>query len=385
MFLSYNTPRIFLISQFVENKRFMIKKLVTTKIALFYFLIAFCLIIIPSQAQEPTISIDATLVNVPVVVSDSQGRYVSGLKQEDFLLYDNQVQQQIAFFDAAEEPLNVALLLDTSQSTREVLEDIKEAAFDFLLQLRSKDRAMVITFDDRVRFLTPLTRDQNVLERAIYQARIGDRIGTRLNDAVIEASQELKKAVGRKAIILLTDGKDYGSDIDTDELLDKVMESNSLIYTIFYPTGRNFNSPINKPPWRENPFPKSPRMEPFPRFPRFPRVSRLVPQAGRRVDQNRGQRRNERIQRRNQTAIDFLTELAEVTAGRFYKSEVTDLKKTFRLIADELRNQYILGFYPDNSDFTDTPHSIKVQVSRKDVVVRSRRNYRLLPPNSNRD
>ncbi|MBK7996469.1 MAG: VWA domain-containing protein [Blastocatellia bacterium] len=363
----------------------MTRKIINTKIALFYFLFVFCLIVIPSQAQEPTISIDATVVNVPVVVSDSQGRYITGLKQEDFLLYDNQVQQQIAFFDAAEEPLNVALLLDTSQSTREVLEDIKEAAFDFLLQLRSKDRAMVITFDDRVRFLTPLTSDQSVLERAIYQARIGDRIGTRLNDAVIEASQELKKAVGRKAIILLTDGKDYGSDIDTDELLDKVMESNSLIYTIFYPTGRNFSSPINKPPWRENPFPKSPRMEPFPRFPRFPRVSRLVPQAGRRVDQNRGQRRNERIQRRNQTAIDFLTELAEVTAGRFYKSEVTDLKKTFRLIAEELRNQYILGFYPDNSDFTDTPHSIKVQVSRKDVVVRSRRNYRLLPPNSNND
>jgi len=382
MFLKCNTPRIFLISQFVENKRFMTRKIINTKTALFYFLLVFCLVVIPGQAQEPTISIDATVVNVPVVVSDNQGRYITGLKQEDFLLYDNQVQQEIAFFDAAEEPLNVALLLDTSQSTREVLEDIKEAAFDFLLQLRSKDRAMVITFDDRVRFLTPLTRDQSVLERAIYQARIGDRIGTRLNDAVIEANQELKKAVGRKAIILLTDGKDYGSDVDTDELLDKVMESNSLIYTIFYPTGRNFNSPNNRPPWRENPFPKSPRMEPFPRMPRFPRLSSLVPQAGRRVDQ-RG--RNGRVQRRNENAIEFLTELAEVTAGRFYKSEVTDLKKTFRLIADELRNQYILGFYPDNSDFTDTPHSIKVQVSRKDVVVRSRRNYRLLPPNSNRD
>ncbi|MFY9222815.1 MAG: VWA domain-containing protein [Blastocatellia bacterium] len=360
----------------------MVKKLISTKIALFYFLIAFCLIIIPSKAQEPTISIDATVVNVPVVVSDSQGRYITGLKQEDFLLYDNQVQQEIAFFDAAEEPLNVALLLDTSQSTREVLEDIKEAAFDFLLQLRSKDRAMVITFDDRVRFLTPLTRDQSVLERAIYQARIGDRIGTRLNDAVIEANQELKKAIGRKAIILLTDGKDYGSDINTDELLDKVMESNSLIYTIFYPTGRSFNSPNNRPPWRENPFPRSPRMEPFPRMPRLPRLSSFVPQAGRRVDQ-RG--RNGRVQRRNETAVEFLTELAEVTAGRFYKSEVTDLKKTFRLIAEELRNQYILGFYPDNSDFTDTPHSIKVQVTRKDVVVRSRRNYRLLSTNSNSD
>lgn len=382
MFLKCNTPRIFLISQFVENKRFMTRKIINTKTALFYFLLVFCLVVIPGQAQEPTISIDATVVNVPVVVSDSQGRYITGLKQEDFLLYDNQVQQEIAFFDAAEEPLNVALLLDTSQSTREVLEDIKEAAFDFLLQLRSKDRAMVITFDDRVRFLTPLTRDQSVLERAIYQARIGDRIGTRLNDAVIEANQELKKAVGRKAIILLTDGKDYGSDINTDELLDKVMESNSLIYTIFYPTGRSFNSPNNRPPWRENPFPKSPRMEPFPRMPRFPRLSSLVPQAGRRVDQ-RG--RNGRVQRRNETAVEFLTELAEVTAGRFYKSEVTDLKKTFRLITDELRNQYILGFYPDNSDFTDTPHSIKVQVNRKDVVVRSRRNYRLLSPNNNSD
>lgn len=347
-----------------------------SKTLFFYFLIAFCLSTISSYAQDPldnTISIDSTLVNVPIIVSDRQGRYVSGLKESDFTIYDNQVKQSIAFFDAAEEPLNIALLLDTSKSTSEVLDDIKSVAFTFLSELRPKDQVMVVSFDSEVNFLTPLTNDRRKLEKAIYQAQIGYRVGTKLNDAVDKTIEKLKPAIGRKAIILLTDGKDHGSYLEADKLIDKVMESNTLIYTIFYATQfpavfdqpNSRNSPRNNSDWEKSPFPRRGQIG----FPRFPKTGK---------EERRQERRQERAREKNEQAIDFLTELAEVTAGRIYESEITDLRKTFSLIADELRHQYILGFYPDNSDFTDTPHTIKVLVTRKELVIRARRSYRLL-------
>jgi hypothetical protein len=358
--------------------------LALSKVVFFYFFISFCLSVITSYGQEPvdkTITIESTLVNVPVIVSDSQGRYVSGLKEQDFTLYDNKVKQPIAFFDAAEEPLNIALLMDTSKSTKNVLEDIKDAAFTFISLLRAKDQVMIVTFDSEVNFLTKLTNDSYKLEKAIGFAQVGERVGTKLNDAVYESALKLKSASGRKAIILLTDGKDHGSQLGATELIDKVMESNILIYTIFYPTilPRAFdqrnpqNTPQNNPNWESSPFPIPRGRGQMGRFPRFPRIERND-----RTQERRQERRQERANEKNQQATDFLTELAEVTAGRMYESEVTDLRKTFRLIADELRHQYILGFYPDNSDFTESPHTIKVLVARKELVVRARRSYKLL-------
>lgn len=84
------------------------------------------------RAQTPTevIKVYSNLVSVPVIVSDRNGRYISGLKEEDFKLYDNSVQQKLAYFDAAEAPLNVALLLDTSRSTEGVIDEIRKAAKD---------------------------------------------------------------------------------------------------------------------------------------------------------------------------------------------------------------------------------------------------------------
>src|ERR1044071_10050504 len=97
------------------------------------------------DAQE-AVKLKATLVNVPVIVSDRQGRYLSGLRAEDFTLYNDHVKQTITVFEATEEPLNVALLLDTSKSTSAVLDNIKDAALNFIKHLRTQDRAMVISF-----------------------------------------------------------------------------------------------------------------------------------------------------------------------------------------------------------------------------------------------
>src|SRR5262245_3091856 len=89
--------------------------------------------------SDETIKIETTLISVPVIVSDRQGRYVSGLKASDFTLYDNRTKRSIEFFADTEEPISVALLLDTSKSTAFVLDDIKNAAKDFVRQLRPQD------------------------------------------------------------------------------------------------------------------------------------------------------------------------------------------------------------------------------------------------------
>src|SRR5256714_1811126 len=123
-----------------------------------------------APAEQDAVKLKATLVNVPVIVSDRDGRYLSGLRAEDFTLYSDHVKQPIAVFEATEEPLSVALLLDTSLSTRDVLGDIKDAALSFIKRLRPQDRAMVISFDYDVHLLSQLTADRRTLEQSVKRA-----------------------------------------------------------------------------------------------------------------------------------------------------------------------------------------------------------------------
>src|ERR1700730_14171899 len=307
------------------------------------------------QSDAP-IKVQTTLVSVPVIVSDRQGRYISGLKLENFKLYQDRIEQKIAIFDAAEEPLNIALLLDTSHSTSQVLEDIRKDAASFLKELRPQDRALVVSFDYDVHTLCSLTSDRKALERAIKDAKVGARAGTTLRDAVAEVNErQFKRIDGRKAIILLTDGKDFGSRISEEELFDEAAESGAMIYSVFFETG------FPRQSWNgQLPFPGRGGWGR-----RFPPIDRP----------RRDDRRRERVEMRNEQAMAFLTKLSEVSAGRFYGSKVSDLKKTFKLIAEELRHQYRLGFYPDVGKADGQRHTLRVEVSATDAVVRARRSY----------
>ena len=209
------------------------------KLAILFLTLIVCLGVCPVKAQETTpadvIKIDSNLVSVPVIVSDRNGRYISGLAAERFTLYDNSTQQKIAFFENTEEPLNIALLLDTSRSTQGVIDDIRKAAKNFLKALRPQDRALIVSFDYAVHRLCPLTGDRKTLENAIKHAEVGQYLGTMLNDAVKEVAEvDFKPITGRKAIILLSDGQDHGSMITNSELLASESESDTMVYSIFY-------------------------------------------------------------------------------------------------------------------------------------------------------
>jgi len=316
----------------------------------------------PARAQQPDapIKVQTTLVSVPVIVSDRQGRYISGLTLRDFKLFQDRAEQTIASFDSTEEPLNVALLIDTSHSTLPVLDDIKSDAVRFLKELRPQDRAMIVSFDYQVSVLSQLTSDRKVLEKAVKSARTGELPGTVLRDAVDEiAGSRFKRVEGRKAIIVLTDGKDAGSRVSEQALIDEAAESGAMIYTVFFETGFQRRGWIDA-----TTFPRR-RVWGRERFPQRPQ---------------RGERRRQRVESRNAEAIDFLTELSEVSAGRYYSSEASDLKKTFQLIAEELRHQYRLGFYPDSAKVDGQRHSLKVEVTARDAVVRARRSYQAPDP-----
>ena len=323
-----------------------------------------------AQERDQAIKIEATLVSVPVTVSDRSGRYYSGLKATDFTLYRDGVKQPIAFFSTEEEALHVAILLDTSRSTQAVLDDIKEHAQKFLKQLRPQDRAMVVCFDYDVHVLSPLTADRKALERAIKKAKIGDYVGTTLRDAVAEVTtNHFQKISGRKAIILLTDGKDHGSRLSVDELLDAAAESDTMIYSVFYTTsfmnrqlaGQGFPRRQDRPR-QEAPSDNDRRRR------RWPQGDR----PGQFPDRRPGRERRNLM---NERAVTFLETLSEVSAGRFFASELTDLEKTFASIADELRHQYRLGFYPEGERQTGVTHRLRVEVARPDAVVRARRSY----------
>lgn len=302
------------------------------------------------EPSDDTIRIDTNLISVPVIVSDRAGHYIPGLGVQNFKLYDNNVEQKISFFDAAEEPLNVVLLLDTSRSTQGVLGDIRSAAREFLKELRPQDRAMIISFDKDVHRLSALTSDRKALEKAIKHTEVSKYFGTLLNDAVLETSKSvLQPVTGRKAIILLTDGEDGGSQTGAAELLAYESEADAMIYSIYYESflrsgGGGF---------------------------RFPRLGGIF---------GRSDRRGQKQKERSTGAVDFLTKLSEVTGGRFYRSEATDLTKAFDLVAAGLRHQYRLGFYPDKLAQDGTVRSLKVKVDRPDVAVRSRRQYRTKAP-----
>ncbi|MCA1606925.1 MAG: VWA domain-containing protein, partial [Acidobacteria bacterium] len=134
-------------------------------------------------AEGDVVRIDTALVTVPVSVMDRQGHFIPNLKREDFTVFENGVEQSIVYFEPADKPFTVALVLDTSASTHFHLWQIKEAAIAFAKQLRPQDRVLVVSFNDEVLLLTEATNDLNTVSAVIIEnARTGD--STRLYDAV---------------------------------------------------------------------------------------------------------------------------------------------------------------------------------------------------------
>ena len=331
----------------------------------------------PEEVSEgDVIRVDTSFVSVPVSVVDRQGRFIPNLKRDDFTIFENGVQQQVAHFEPADKPFTVALLLDTSPSTQFHLWQIKEAAVAFAKQLRPQDRVLVVSFNDQVLLLTEVTNDQNVISAVIEEhANMGT--ATRVYDAVhLVIKERLNKIKGRKAIVLFSDGVDTASYQATYEsTMRGVEELDALIYPIQYDTtdylramqGIANGGPTTVVTTNSGPFGTT--------------TSRVTYSSPTVTGPNGGPLPGA-TQADYDRANQYLNELADKTAGRLYKAnDPAQLAQAFSQIAEELRRQYSLGYYPQAADGSAASaasadrRQIKVRVNRPNVAVKARDSY----------
>jgi len=194
------------------------------------------IIVLAAFGQEPqfTLKVETNLVNVPSTVTDRKGRLVPNLTKDDFIIEEDGKRQEIAKFAKENElPLTLAILMDTSRSVLPVLPEEKETAIAFINSiLTQKDLAMVVKFDRYAKMIQSFTESKRRMADALDSVgRTGD--GTALYDAVVLAARDnLSEESGRKAMILLTDGKDEGSSHRIKDAIFAAQQSDAVIYAI---------------------------------------------------------------------------------------------------------------------------------------------------------
>jgi Ca-activated chloride channel family protein len=306
-----------------------------------------------SQKEDDAIRLGTTLVQVPVVVSGLDRRYITDLKATDFSIYEDGVKQEIGFFGSVQEPFSAALLLDSSGSTQAQLAVIKQAATAFVDSLRPQDRVMIIVFNDSVEVLCELTNDKEVMRKAIDNIKAGEY--TQVYEAVYTAVWEKFQTVtGRKALILFSDGIDTASsEITEEDTLDALVESEDVIvYPIRFSTRADVERKLES---RRN----------------FPQQGNVGVSATKPADYLL------ELDRTYRQADEYLYELAKLSGGVVERVDmINDLRSAFSRIADELRQQYILGYYPADKDKENRVRKIDIKVHRQAVKVRFRPGYR---------
>ena len=299
--------------------------------------------------EGSVVRVSTSLITVPAVVMDRNGRYIGNLRKEDFKIYEDGVEQNLAYFASVEKAFTVALMLDVSGSTQSQLSQIRDAANTFVSRLRYNDRMMAVTFDGKINVLTEPTSISDIRRTKLHIPTVTD--GTVLYDAVDFVLKRMAGIPGRKAIVLMTDGVDQSSIATFKSTISDIAEQDVLIYTVQYNT--------------------------LPQLPE--RLSQIKNEKARRKVQ-------ERLMKRYALSEPYLRTLAEKTGGRFYRADdLRDVGPAFAAITSELGVQYSLGYYPKANSSTATQRAIKVRVRYPNLVVRARDSYTTAPTVARRD
>jgi Ca-activated chloride channel family protein len=279
--------------------------------------------VLPVAAQDVTLHVDVRLVNVFVNVTDRNGAIVGALSRDDFTVTEDGRPQQIAVFERQSElPLNVTLAIDTSGSVHKDMAEEADAAKRFAhALLRPQDQMSLLQFATDVRMLTPFTNKLSQIDRGLGQLR-GD-FATALYDAIVLGSDGLGHRDGRKVLVLVSDGGDTVRSSTYAQALESALRNEVMIYSI-----------IDVP---------------------------IEASAGRDLGGEHA-----------------LITLAEQTGGKsFYVSE-GGLDKAFAHVSDDLRTQYLIGYYPKNQEPGRNFHRLQVTVPRaalKDFNIRHKTGY----------
>jgi VWFA-related protein len=295
----------------------------------------------PPAQSTTTLRVSTEVVNVLTIVKDKKGRLIPDLNKSDFELTEDGVPQQIRYFSReTNTPLTLGILVDTSGSEQGMLGVEQQGAKAFVRQvIHPKDLAFVMHFDLDVELLQDLTSDPARLDRAIDETQIntgGGGVmpgtfpgmsvgGTHLYDAVYLAAHDvLRNEIGRKVIILITDGEDEGSKVSLDTALEMAQKSDVIIYSIEV-------------------------------------ANRSFGYGGMMVGPN---------------GDSVLNKLSKQTGGTVIRaSRRSDLEEAFAEIARELRTQYLLGYTPANTKHDGTFRRIEVKVRDHKYKVQARRGY----------
>jgi len=320
-----------------------------------------------SGDDNEVIKIETNIVTLPVSVLDRDGRFISGLGKNDFKIFEDGTEQKVEYFQSVEQPFSVILLLDVSPSTQFRIDEIQNAAITFVNQLRPGDRVMVISFDENVHVLSPLTSNRNQLTNAIREAQFGD--GTSLYEAVdYVIDDQLRQINGRKAVVLFTDGVDTTSRrASYDSTLRETEEVDSLFYTIRYDTSRDMGGQGNGGGMGQAPCTRILGVL-------FCGGSGGGGGGGRRGGWGRAP--GGASQGEYEKGRKYLEGLAMNSGGREFEAQsMYNIDAAFSGIAEELRQQYSLGYYPDKVGNLGDRKQIKIRVMRPAVVVRAKNSY----------
>ena len=295
---------------------------------------AFCLLlafaVCACAQQTPTFSVGINVVNVLANIMDKHGTIIRDLQQSDFSILEDGRPQAIRYFARQTDlPLTLGLLVDTSMSQERVLDSERAASFRFLDQVlrENKDQIFVTQFDIAVLTRQPLTSSYKDLNDALSQVNTptrrelengGDR-GTLLLDAVVEASKDtMAKQHGRKALILLTDGDDNGSDATLANAIDAAQKADTLIFSILFSDSGRAHGP-------------------------------------------------------GQYILQHLSH--ETGGGYFEVSKKQNIDQIFDAIQDELRSQYSLGYVSDKPPTIGEFRKIQLKVATPGLLVQARDRY----------
>lgn len=327
--------------------------------------------------ENEVVRVNTSLVTIPVSVMDRAGKYVPSIRQQEFRIWEEGVEQEIAYFATVEKPFTVALVIDTSGSTRYRLPEIQDAAISFINQLRPADRVLVVSFDDEVRVLSEATSDRARLRDAIYRVRAGS--GTKLYDAVdFVINERFNRIDGRKAILLFTDGVDTSSRRASYETnAQDVEELDALIYPVQYDTYDSRSGSQNGGVYGGGGGTRR----------KSGGITDIL------VDILAGGNKRGGIyggggggggnsgctgctRAEYERGDSYLRDMARLSGARVYRAENTrDIEGAFSLVAEELRRQYSLGYYPKQQGRPGQRRRVKVRVMRPDLAVQARDSY----------
>jgi VWFA-related protein len=296
----------------------------------------------PEEDDTPVIRVDVELVNLFFSVRERRGAYAPGLDAADFEVFEDGKRQEVKFFARETDlPLTLGLLVDVSRSQERLIETEKRASERFFEQvLRQKDMAFLISFGPDTDLLQDYTNSPALLRRGLDQLRVtggvggvytpstvpipGGGRGTVLYEAVwLAAKEKLRREVGRKAIVLITDGVDVGSRIKIGEAIEEAQRSDAIIYSVLFEDPR-YTSAM------------------------FGGVS----------------------------GDGAMRRMADETGGRMFRVDrKNSLEDIYKQIADEMRTQYVLGYTSSNPNKDGSFRRVEIRPKNRNLRVQARKGY----------